>query len=592
MTKTNTTKLALLSAALFLGATGAANALTSNSIVKFSVDMNVSGAPSSTMVVNGTFNNWGNAPGVPLTLTQDGITGVWTNTTTVTNLANGGVMSYKFVKDGTWENVASFQNRAARLPAASGATLILPTPFFGDGGTPVAANVGFQVDMAQQFNTGAFNVGTNLYVRGNFNGWGTTDMLTNDPTILRTNQYGLVTSNVYTGTITMSASPNAAMDFKYFFNNGVDRWDQPNGTNQDSGGNRFFMLDVNGSTNPVVFFDDSAFSPVGTNTVVFRVDMAAQILATNFIPNVDTVEVRGGFNSWNGTQLFPDVVNTNIYTNAIVITDGVGVLAQYKFYASGSLGYENPNPNLSPTLPPNNNRYFAQTATATNYLPVVNFSDQSANDLLQTDVIVSFEVDMFGATPTGGGAIFDPTASDVYLNGNFVNWNNGVWNPISLSGAGLKMTNFPVGTSSNYIWSGLIPRGKPLQILYKYSIDGADNEAPSGQDRARYVRRTATGSYPFSKDTFGFQYQEPSFGQLSAAAASGGKVPISWLGRPGVHLQTMSNSVTTVVPWFDYFATSGTNWVNGYFTTNGFVSVTNYPGNSVNRYFRLVKPQF
>ena len=61
-------------------------------------------------------------------------------------------------------------------------------------------------------------------------------------------------------------------------------------------------------------------------------------------------------------------------------------------------------------------------------------------------------------------------------------------------------------------------------------------------------------------------------GNLTAGTPVAGKIPLSWLGRPGAHLQSAS-SISG--PWQNLPATDGTNWTVGYSSTNGFVSVTN-----------------
>jgi hypothetical protein len=74
---------------------------------------------------------------------------------------------------------------------------------------------------------------------------------------------------------------------------------------------------------------------------------------------------------------------------------------------------------------------------------------------------------------------------------------------------------------------------------------------------------------------------------LTVGALSGGNVPVTWLGRPGAHLQVTSDLVSG--SWQDLIATDGTNWTVGYSSTNGFVSQTNWPA-SGKAFFRLVKP--
>jgi hypothetical protein len=138
-------------------------------------------------------------------------------------------------------------------------------------------------------------------------------------------------------------------------------------------------------------------------------------------------------------------------------------------------------------------------------------------------------------------------------------------------------------------------------LTYKYAIyDGTnpnslDNEAASGQNHFRYIRQAPNYSFPV--DTFGNQYNEPiAWGSatgvnkmLTVGAPAAGHVPISWLGLPGVHLQTASK-LTGSSNWVDHFETDGTNWVNGTTGINGFVSLTNYPASGGQTFFRLIKP--
>jgi hypothetical protein len=101
-------------------------------------------------------------------------------------------------------------------------------------------------------------------------------------------------------------------------------------------------------------------------------------------------------------------------------------------------------------------------------------------------------------------------------------------------------------------------------------------------------------------DTFtNAPYQEPYFdqaniwgtggvaaGNLSVGSPVAGKVPVSWLGRPGAHLQ----SATSVSgPWQDLPATDGASWNSGVTSANGLVSVTNVV-DSGDIFYRLVHP--
>ena len=108
----------------------------------------------------------------------------------------------------------------------------------------------------------------------------------------------------------------------------------------------------------------------------------------------------------------------------------------------------------------------------------------------------------------------------------------------------------------------MVPKGTPLALTYKYSIDGPDNEAGFEQNHVRYIRNV--GNYIMPLDVFGSQKVEPSFGNLNIGLAPSSRVLLTWLGLPGVHLQMTTNLVGAV--WQDHLETTGlssTNWSIG-----------------------------
>jgi hypothetical protein len=196
-------------------------------------------------------------------------------------------------------------------------------------------------------------------------------------------------------------------------------------------------------------------------------------------------------------------------------------------------------------------------------LPAVYFSNVQPNDLLPADTTVTFRVNMTNAVGTDSHA-FDPSAGDaVYINGvpSFVGWD------VSLP----VLSNTPVG-STNYSVDILVPKGSPVMLTYKYGINGIDDEAAANNNHVRYVRQT--GTYVMPLDKFGTQTVEPSFGNLQASSSTAGHVLISWLGRPGVHLQTKSSLSGS---WTDHPETDG-------------LSSTNWPSAGGPQFFRLIKP--
>jgi hypothetical protein len=541
--------------------------------------------------VHGTFDGWG----AGMALVQRDSSTVYTNTVDNTHDANGGVMNFKFVNsnpsigNGGYESLPTGQNRAVLLPATSGASLTLPTPFFGDSGAAVTNSVGFQVDVSQQIALGVFTPGTSyVEVRGLFNGWtGGAFTLTNNPNIFVTNQFGLVTSNVWVGSTDIVGSPAGVQAYKYVLQPGTT-WDSPDAANSDSGNNRYFFNVA--QTLPLVNFADAPFAPLSTN--LFSVDMSAQVYYGNWDPSMP-VELAGGFTSWATSPILmtnnPSAANTNIYYAEAVL--GEGSTPQYKFIyqAAGGTVWENPNP---PTL--GGNRFFTvPTTTNYNVLPTVFFSDLSVNDVLATNVWVTFTVNMTNASQYPTGPAFDPNSDSVFVNSPNFNGSWFGWDPISL--AGNVLTNNPVG-SEVYQGTFMIPKGQPINITYKFGINGADNEAGSGNNHGRVVRTLAINPpsnpyngpvYNLPMDTFGNQYNEPSFGQLAAAKARDGTVQVTWLGAPNVAIQASTRLPGNVDSWINHPETGGAVWSAGTNGPNGLVSVTNWPASGNELFFRL-----
>ena len=602
----------VLLTALFLCASGIITA-QADTVVTFSVDMSTNVANGtftngvSTASVYGSFNGWGSG----LVLNQDVSKlpeSVYTNTVDDTSDANGATLFYKFQLNGAWENVVNGDNRCARLPSTSGSSLVLPTPFFSDAGGPLTTTVTFQVDMSEQVLLGIFtnNGAQSVTVNGNFNNWqgagGTTTpvyVLTNDPSIRITNEpSGTVTSNVFVGTyaltnsFTANASPWSENEFKYVIQpqSGYESPSAINGANP-GGGNYNRFLAAPGTTNltlPIVSFSDAPYAP--PIPVTFSVDMSAQLYYTNWNPSMG-VFCQGINGDWNNDTVNtmtndPNASNTNIYYVTYVL--GPGSSEQYKFTYNGPSGtaYE------SPTSTGGNNRaYTVPTGVNSATVPTVFYSDLSINDLLAGTVYVTFTVDCAGATNGTSGPVFDPSQDTVYVNGQWLGWVP--WNPVNLGQAGLQMTEVALSgpLSSNYTITLPIPQGSSIPVTYKYSINGVDDEAGVSQNHVRYIRYDTPGStnatYTFPMDTFAYQYGEPNFGHLAIGQVSGGTVPVSWLGTPYVTLQ-MRTSLTSG-SWVTLPLTAGTNgaW-GGYASTNGWVSLTNWPTSGNGVFFRLI----
>ena len=357
-------------------------------------------------------------------------------------------------------------------------------------------------------------------------------------------------------------------------------------------------------------FAYTANTPAITNNVTFQVDMTVQIGIGHFNPATDSVEVQGSFDDWTtGAHVLTNNPSlsgnaANIYSGVVPISAAAQSGESYKFVLNSStLGiiYESSTPKLY-TLddgPDAYNRFFQMTSAGATVLPSVLFDDKERDDYLPGAMSVNFTVNMNGAIGTDGHAF---TAGDtVWVNGDFVPWYPWYNPSVPLAApAQYQLAETPPG-SGIYSKTVVLPLGTAVAFAYKYGIGitangdlgPEDDEAPDGQNHYRVVRSAATGTYSFPQDTFGNQYQEPFFnalasnaGQLTIGVPAGNITPVTWLGRPGAHLQVSTSLVGT---WLDLSQTDGTNWTIGSSSINGFVSRTNWPAVG-NTFFRLIKP--
>jgi hypothetical protein len=517
--------------------------------------------------IAGDFNGWNN------TYALAGGPDVYTNV--MTGGTPGNFEGFKIIAvPGSWTTTYPGNNCMVQYDATGQNTVYFYPGNFSDGWTPSQNRVGYvdpgnmAFEITGDFTTPAWGTDPNAQMGTNSSG-------------LYTNTYIIATPGTYGFKIRTPNTWSGA-------NIGSDFGGTGNGYVSTAFANQkvTFTLDlVNGR-----WQTSALLPPPVTNTVVFAVDMSAQIALGLFTPG-NSVYVAGAFNSWpnpsTGTGLvlvndppYQGGSNTNIYygTNIFVGTPGTQV-TQYKFN------------NNSPTAPntgwetSNNRGVTLLQANGTILLPVVKFSDVSVSDYSAADVTVKFTVNMTNATSYWDGHVFDPNNDQVYINGNFLAGGWAAWNPISLT----AMQNDPVG-SQIYTYTTIIPAGSPIKIDYKFSMGYSactnwDDEAAAYNDHFRYIRLTGTGGYTNALDKFGNQYSEPSFGQLSSAQGGAGMVSVSWLGRPGVQLQVCTN--LTGGSWLSLAETDGTNWNSGYSSTNGFVSQTNWPAAGNQQFFRL-----
>ncbi len=217
----------------------------------------------------------------------------------------------------------------------------------------------------------------------------------------------------------------------------------------------------------------------------------------------------------------------------------------------------------------------------TTVVPKLFYDDEGLGDLVVAPTTVQFSLYITNGTPVGTSGGFFTTGTDQpYVNGP---WHNYDW------GIGQGVLLIQVGSSDVYTNSYTFPRGSSLAVTYKYSADGPDNENGMGTNHIRYIR-TYDASYAFPQDVWSStlgnipypnpgisstNLVEPSFGYLTITPPVGGTYPITWLGRPGVFLQ--SNPSLTGGAWTTLSGTDGTQ-------------STNMPSAGSVQFFRLMKP--
>jgi hypothetical protein len=362
-------------------------------------------------------------------------------------------------------------SRMLKLLAVAALTLVLVTSAW-------ATNVTFQVNMTVQQALGNFTPPTNqVVVRGSFNGWaGNTNLLTDNG------------SGVYVGTWDLTP---ADIEYKFVIIGGAsDVW--------ESVDNRTATVGADPLTLPVVYFNNQTSSEVEDVEVRFRVNMTIQELTGNFDPASDWVVVRGNhanLGNWGGAvaRLYEETLNPGIWSAWITFDDlPIGGAIEYKYVIliGGDVN--------TASWESSDNRSFTPTGTEPDNLPppsgngyheimpdLVYFSNIGPEDIIQNDVNVVFQVDVY---PLLGrlrdlGYIYDVQTQDtvwsietIGVAGFFDNWPWGNFPPeMMLNDNGSEGDV----TAGDNVWSRSVffPAGSPRVLIYKYGVNQLDVEA-------------------------------------------------------------------------------------------------------------------
>ena len=306
---------------------------------------------ASSVYTKGMFNGWGqdyamtNDPSI-LTTNTDGLvtSNVYVMTYVVTG-SPGQTLDFKFFidKNNNWESLpasvgdpADNNNRFFNLSDSSTTQVVGPLYFNELPYAPAFTNdVTFQVDMTAQVLNGNFDPSTGtVELRGNFNGWGT-------PQILCTNDLNAANTNLYSTVVKISDSPAATEQYKFWASVPVNSgW-------ETMANNRTFSL-VNGSsqTMPVAFFSNVKPSDLlSADTVVtFKVDLSAAVTTDgqHFNPASDQLYINGlpagTFVTWDTSlpQLTNNPPGSGTYSIDMLIPKGSPLQQTYKYGINGA----------------------------------------------------------------------------------------------------------------------------------------------------------------------------------------------------------------------------------------------------------------
>ncbi len=492
-----------------------------------------------------------------------------------TNSGGGTAGTYANVKvtDGTFDNTWPGSNMKVLYDSTGSFVVHFWPGTFSDGWTPSANRVGYDDP----------DNDPGWAIAGSFNGWGTPSTMTS------------LGNGVYTNNITVATAGSYAFQFRSPATSTAIYLGADFG---NSSANAGFLATSSPQTLPAALDLPNGrwlvpTPPPPTNNVTFQVNLSAQVALGNFVPGTGTITVSGDFEGWdNGIAMTNNPTlsgnATNIYT---CVAPVVSYLPDpnpinYKFRMNG--GWE------SPASTSGNNRQ-ATITSGSQVLPLVYYNDNSIYDLVLSPTTVTFTLYMTNGTPDKNGYSFNNSSDTLWINGDFLNnWNGGTWpGPVGNFPAAQQMIE--VGSSDYYTNSFVIPAGNSIYLNYKYAIDSEDDENGFGTNHVREIRsygpayamptdvwsttvvNTNANSSPYPNPGIAStNIVEPDYGYLAIQPPTGGKLPITWLGRPGVVLQNTAS--LTGGSWQTNNGTDGTQ-------------ATNWPNAGGTQFFKLMKKQ-
>ncbi len=374
--------------------------------------------------------------------------------------------------------------------------------------------VTFQVDMTVQIALGNFDpVNDIVVVRGDFNGWSGTD-----PTCIDNGE------GVYQGDwVFGDGDIGLTQEFKYVMvTTEGDVW--------ESISNRNFVVPETDTMLDVVFFDDndSAGDPCDVE-VLFQVDMTVLIALGTFDPETDLITIRGAhanLGGWGPGPVMNQVTGMEGHYDLLVQFDQVesGTPSEFKYVWLPDGNQDDPqweqNDNRSFTpeldLPDENENGYGEIE-----LEEVFFSNMGWDDIISQDVDVVFQVNIQPALwnlldgqtiEACGETVVDPEdILYVACAGFFNEW------PWCDFGEEYQAT-----TENGILYTCTVPfyTGDPRELIYKYGINGGDNEAGFAENHEIEIDDAESTFVIDPPDMFGSQSDWYAVGDIQGVPAA------------------------------------------------------------------------
>jgi len=348
-------------------------------------------------------------------------------------------------------------------------------------------SVNFKCDMTVKIKQLGFNPATDiLTVAGNFNGWsGTLNPLTKG-----------ANDSIYTLAID-TFHVNDTLFYKFVIN----------GSTWEKDPNRRVIVPAGGITVKTWWNDDSVYAPPMNGNINFKVDLSAQKEIGIYKSNIDSLQVRGIFNGWNGDDRPRSHMNKNGVNNALwslnvpFTNEPLNSAEPFKFYiALGDTARSNHWTDgwERPLSSGGGNRPLTFLGDPSQDAGTIYFDDGKPENVITTasgNKDITFKVDMVDAmNSTLFPTPFNPATDQVYWIPRQPSW---------VFSQGLPDTDtsqvYPMTLESGTIYKGTVTVKAPAinGMLYIYGFkhpatNGFIKEKTDGTNafRARYIKQT------------------------------------------------------------------------------------------------------